>query len=370
MCSYLSRCALILWCVSLLLPSPHNVAAQPVWSDEVVKDSVVLAKELKKQGFVPPPDFKALVVVLSPDRHKGYTTTVYDYKGTSTDATNWWPASSIKLYAAIAALEKAASMGFSPTAQLIYHYDDGPKKYSLEHLVKQALIPSDNWSYDRLVEFVGFEELNHGFLTPAKGFSGTVLQRAYGARLRMGEKQRGTLRHSPKIEVMEGRFHKELPERSGKSTFDDCQDEGNCTPLVDLAEAIRRVVLHDKLPEQQRFSLGPGHLKLLRSALSSKRPRGNGVVDGLRKGLGKLTTTLYHKPGFALQWFSDVVFVAPRGQKTKYIVAMAGYPGRDALNDAAWHVGRLITKKVLKPLVLNRSETPVDPLRGSAEIRK
>lgn len=354
-------CVLILYCLVMIPTWPQPVVAQPVWSTDLVIDSVVLAKELKKQGFNPPKDFKALVVVVAPDRHKGYTSTVYDYKGTSTDATNWWPASSIKLYAAIAALEKATLMGFSPKATLTYHYEDKPFDITLERLVKQALIPSDNWSYDRLVEFVGFEELNHEFLTPAKGFSKTVLQRAYGARLRIGEKQRGTLRHSPKIDIAEGRFRKELPERSGKSRFDDCQDEGNCTPLVDLAEAMRRVVLHEQLAEQQRFSLGPAHLKLLHSALSAPRPRGNGVVDGLRAGMGKMAATLYHKPGFALQWFSDVVFVAPRGQKTKYIVAMAGYPGRSALDEASRHIGNLIRKKVLKPQVPPSAPPPSHP---------
>jgi hypothetical protein len=101
-------------------------------------------------------------------------------------------------------------------------------------------------------------------------------------------------------------------------------------------------MMHEKLPAGERFELGKREVALLRSAMSAKRSRGNGVLDGLRRGFGDQKIRTWSKPGFARNWFSDVVFVEVVGTGERWIVSMAGYPGRSALDSAAEHVGRLL----------------------------
>jgi hypothetical protein len=318
-------------------------------------DTTTLPKKLKRAGLVPPFGFKALVIEID-ETEKGLEYRAYDYNGTSTTREDWWPASTVKIYAAVAALEKLRSLGFSPKAELVYNYREKPLTTTAEDLVQRAITPSHNLSFDRLVELVGFDALHQQFLNARHGLAGTVLLRAYGGRLLDKQTGRGYNRHSPAITVNEGDKTLKLPELNGTST-QHCPGQGNCTSLVELAETIRRVVLHEKLPPKRRFDLGPKELELLRGALAGKRTRGAGVVNGLKAGFAGQPLEFYHKPGYAARWFSDVVFVkAPESQK-QWIVAMAGHGGRDALDQPAQILGSILAKGPLIP----RSKEPTSP---------
>jgi len=43
------------------------------------------------------------------------------------------------------------------------------------------------------------------------------------------------------------------------------------------------------------------------------------VVDGLREGMGAIAVHSAHKPGFALKWMSDVVFVERDDTHQRYL---------------------------------------------------
>lgn len=304
-------------------------------------DGVSLPTLLSQQGFTPPEGFKALVVVL-PKRGTADPARAYDWHGTGDDRDDWWPASTVKLYAAVAALETAHRLGFGPRAQVTFEYPDGPVTQRLDRLVKEALIPSNNLAYDRLIEIAGFDALHRGFFTKQHGFQNTVLLRAYGGRIRDPITQSGVNLHSPPITLSFGKKRKQLPERTGKARG-ECAKQGNCTSLAELAETLRRVMLHDELPEKERFDLGPAELELLHGALGATRPRGENIVDGLRAGFGpERPVTLHHKAGFALKWMSDAVLVEETATGKRYLVALAGYPGRESLDQAAFLIGRLL----------------------------
>lgn len=310
-------------------------------------DHTTLPRLLQQRGFRPPVQFKAFVVVISLTKKRPIYK-AYDYFHTSTDKygdgeKGWWPASTVKLFAAVAALEKLRSLGFSPNAEVTFHYSDNDVTTSVDLLVRQAITPSDNTAFDRLVEIVGLDEINQTFFVPAKGFHSTVLLRAYSARVRDPKSGLGTLRHAPRVTLREGEKVAEIPERVSTTSY-PCPDEGNCTTLLELAETMRRVMLHEVIPKDERFDLGEAELELLRSALSGRRERGLGVVKGLKAAFAAagIKVVTYHKPGFAYNWFSDVVFVQCPGLKKAFIVAMAGYPGRNALDEAAKHVGALL----------------------------
>ena len=302
---------------------------------------------LSQSGFTPPEGFKALVVVL-PKRGAAGPARAYDWHGTSADRDNWWPASSVKLFAAVAALETTHRLGFGPRTQVTYEYPEGPVTLRLDRIVKDALIPSNNLAYDRLIEIAGFDALHRQFFTKQHGFQNTVLLRAYGGRIKDPVTQSGINLNSPPITLSFGKKQKQLPERNGKRRG-ECPEQGNCTSLAELAETLRRVMLHDELPEAERFDLGEAELELLHSALGSPRPRGENIVDGLRAGFGAIhgagrELRMHHKAGFALKWMSDAVLVEEIASGQRYLVALAGYPGRESLDQAALLIGKLLAQ--------------------------
>jgi hypothetical protein len=54
--------------------------------------------------------------------------------------------------------------------------------------------------------------------------------------------------------------------------------------------------------------------------------------------------TLHHKAGFALKWMSDNVFVEEVATGDRFIVALAGYPGRESLDQASLLIGKLLAR--------------------------
>jgi len=71
------------------------------------------------------------------------------------------------------------------------------------------------------------------------------------------------------------------------------------------------------------------------------RHRGQNVVQGLRRSFPE-DVRFFNKPGFAQDWFSDVVYIYNPRVNQRWIVAMAGYPGRGCLDEAARIVGQII----------------------------
>ena len=79
-------------------------------------DEVALPALMTQAGFVPPEGFKALVMVLPARGQAQAAPRLYDWHGTSDDRDDWWPASTVKLYAAVGALQAAHRLGFGPRA--------------------------------------------------------------------------------------------------------------------------------------------------------------------------------------------------------------------------------------------------------------
>ncbi len=319
-------------------PTPSPAAR---WSPEHL-DRTTLPALLAEAGLQPPSGFKALVVRVhrEPD---GPKYTFYDFSGTSQDRDDWWPASTVKVFAAVAALERLREWGFTPRATVTFHDPSGDVTRPVEWLVRQAITHSDNAAFDLLVEVVGGDEMNRWLRE--RRFRDTVLLRGYSRRHVDPASKHGILSVSAPITVQEaGRLPRRLPARKGRIR-DGCRDLGNCTTLWDLCDCLRRVMLHDRLPDRERLDLGPEEVDLLRSALGGPRERGLGVVRGLRAAFAPREVTCFHKPGFALNWFSDHVFLAvgdPAFPEAEWVVAMAARGGRNALDEAARVVGRVL----------------------------
>jgi hypothetical protein len=300
-------------------------------------DSEILPRVLKQRGYVAPDTFKAIVIEIVPDADGGFVYYPMDFAGTSKDRDNWWPASTVKLYAATAALERLRAWGFNlKQTQVTYNYEDegGPVTQPFEQILRRAITDSKNPEFDRLVDIVGSERLNRHFLTEKNGIKNTVMLRCYSGRTPNPVTGKCTNRVSPSIIIKDKRKEKTLPVRTNKASGFVCENEGNCTTLADLTEVMRRVMMHEYLPKSEQFKLGEKELRLLQDALKGKHARG-GVADGIRFAFKNREVEIFHKAGYADRWFSDNVFLKIKDTGERWIIAMADRPGRGALDEVS-----------------------------------
>ncbi|HEV3498280.1 MAG TPA: hypothetical protein VHA34_18235, partial [Actinomycetes bacterium] len=178
-----------------------------------------------------------------------------DYQaGVGALGDDFWPASSIKVLAAVAALEYVGQQGFTGSATVAF--GNGPPR-TIRSIYDAAIRISDNAAYDLLVELAGLDYLNGTFLTPARGFPVTVIQRSYTIG--------GNLRVNPAITLTEGGRKVVIPARTGR--VDASCPQGQCSNLFEMSESVRRLVLHNEIPPAERFNLAAGDVAGLNSAL-------------------------------------------------------------------------------------------------------
>lgn len=178
-----------------------------------------------------------------------------DYQGgIGALGTNFWPASSIKVLAAVGALEFVGQHGFTGAANIAFG-SGAPR--TIRSIYDAAVRISDNAAYDALVEIAGVDYLNKEFLTPARGFPVTVVQRSYTVG--------GNLRTTPTITLAEGPKKLVIPARTGRVDT-DCP-QGQCSNLFEMSESVRRLVLHNEIPANERFRIASTDVIGLNSAL-------------------------------------------------------------------------------------------------------
>ena len=327
-------------------PSAGARKAAPETSRILPTNSEILPRLLAARGYTAPETFKAIIIEILPGPDGMPRYYPMDFAGTATVRDNWWPASTVKLYAAVAALERLRALGFDPTkASVTYDYEDGPFTQSFEEILRRAITDSKNPEFDRLVDIVGAARLNRRFLTDKNGIRDTVMLRCYSGRTMNPETGHCSNRVSPSLRITQGKKETALPIRTFSDTL-KCENEGNCTTLADLTEVMRRVMMHESIPKAERFKLGDKELKLLRSALKGTHARG-GVADGLRFAFKERPIEIFHKAGYADHWFSDNVFLKIGDTKEQWIIGMADRPGREALDEVSRIVAGLIADGTL-----------------------
>lgn len=159
-------------------------------------------------------------------------------------ASDFWPASSIKVLAAVGALEFIGQAGFTGAATVTLG-DEPPR--TVQSIYDDAIRSSDNGAYDDLVLIAGVNWLNQQFLTAARGFPLTVIQKSYLVA--------GNLLTSPAMTLAEGNRKLTVAARTG--TDDPSCPAGNCSNLYEMSESVRRVVFHNEIRESERFRIAP-----------------------------------------------------------------------------------------------------------------
>ena len=217
---------------------------------------------------------------------------------------DFWPASSIKVLAALGALDFARSLGYSGSATGTF--DDGGPSRTLRSIYEPAIRESSNYDYDLLVRIAGRDRLNEEFLTAHNGFPVTSISRSYSGL---------EFEESPAMILEEGDRRTYVPVRKAESEA-EC-DAGNCSNLFEMTESVRRIVLNDHIPAEQRFDLDPRDLQALSGALLAAE---GFLSDAATRALGA-GARVWSKPGDAdgLDCL-DVAFVESKAGK-RFLVA-------------------------------------------------
>lgn len=227
----------------------------------------------------------------------------------------YWPASCVKLMAAVGALVTLRKHGLGARAHLRFEDDDGRYDGPVWRMQRRALRLSTNVDYNRLIEIAGFDALNERYLTARWGLPRMVLQRRYTR-----PRPTSNLRSSPRIEYREGRRQGVIAARHSDRTYARCPHEANCTTLFELHEVLRRVMLHFELPKSQRFPLRRKDVKRLHEdLLASPHKLGRGVEEALGH-----TAEVYNKAGMVPgDDHLDNLFIDDTTAKRRYFLALS-----------------------------------------------
>ena len=189
-------------------------------------------------------------------------------------ATDFWPASTIKLYTAVAALELLNEKGFPLDTIVTFEHGERDGRWVLDcarsarEMLSEVFRRSSNEDYTLLLRMVGIDRINTQFLTPERGFPHSALMRGYVLGRPYGytreEPQRISLRAADGRETTfehawSGRFY---AQERGCTVID--ARTGNVTSPRELGECMRRVLFAEHIPASDQYRLTPEQLEFLR----------------------------------------------------------------------------------------------------------
>jgi len=288
---------------------------------------VSLDASLKALGYDIPANANVYAVRVV-DRPEGRVYEQYEAGGGAM-AVNFWPASSIKVLAALGALDFLRSLGYSGAATVTF--DNGGPSQTLRSIYEPAIRDSSNYDYDLLVQIAGLDRLNGEFLSARNGFPVTAITRSYSGL---------PFNESPAMIISEGDRRTYVPVRTAER-LPECKP-GNCSNLFEMTESVRRIVLNDQLPPEQRFDLDPADLKDLSASLQEAE---GFFPDAVAEVLGP-GARIWSKPGDAdgLDCL-DVAFIESRAGRRFLLAATVPHSsgGCDALTHLATGVLELLS---------------------------
>lgn len=252
---------------------PHILALDPQRDRDgwftmarLLADTTGLAAHLRRVGHPPPQHSLALVVAVRP----GVGQPRYFHHSLGDTAFvvprhYFHPASTVKLAASVGALWTLGELGLDGDTEIDFTDAEGRQAGRVADMIDEALMHSSNRDYNRLVRIAGFDALNDSYLSPRWGLPFMAIQARYGDR-------RGpTLRSSPVMRWTAGARSGELPAREAVGHNASCK--GNCATLFELHDVQRRVMLHEELPEAQRFPISRTDVERMRATMQRTRKR-------------------------------------------------------------------------------------------------
>lgn len=253
----------------------------------------------------------------------------------SSDRGFFNPASTVKVGISILVLEQLNQRKLAKETE--YRTLGSSRWYSIDEDIKKALIISGNEAANRLILFLGFQNLN--LRMRAKGLNSFSVNRLM--------LNRGTLVDSPGFEL---RFQERITQAPGQSVSQDfsCFEVGdklgNCASATDLAEILIRLVQPDVYLSEEKFNLKEEDRLWLQEVMSqTPKKAGFNNEDTFCRFLHPLSQKIADKTGKLLSkcgvglfshTFVDTSFLkTDRGQKY-YIVFAVNPPQNISKNQA------------------------------------
>ena len=262
----------------------------------------------------------------------------------SATTVGFWPASVVKLYTAIASFELMNDLDLPADAILDFQHGETGRGWVSDcvrtpaEMCHNIFLESANEDYTLQLRWCGIDHLNTRFFTAANGFAHTALMRGYvhtrPHRYAPDEPQRVRVWGLPDPDgdgpapLLHVREHTWSGTSYSAALGQTIIDEriANCSPTGDMAECMRRVMFHERLPEAERFDLTPAQLTLLRE--------GAGGWVGMRNTSWTWAWTdsihdvlpdacFYHKSGNISDYHLDLVYVSDAASDTHFIAAVA-----------------------------------------------
>lgn len=307
-----------------------------------------IAPDLKKWGTV-------CVITDSPEGAPVFTW--HDYKGTGFD-TDFWPASCVKIYTVVAGLELLNERGFPLDSTVTFEHRETDGAWvldcarSMREMCSEIFRRSSNEDYTLLLRMVGIDRINTQFFTPEKGFPHTALMRGYVLGRPYGytreEPQRITLTATDgRRETFEHTWSGySYSEDRGATIFDS--KTGNVTSPRELAESLRRILFHERIPAAERYRLTPDQLDFIR--------KGGGGLIGLENT---------HSDSGPYSWKDALDAVYPKARFFHKCGSIASYTLETAFLDDSAQSGQ---RFILVPVVAAGTDTK--PEQGKPIITK
>lgn len=266
------------------------------------------------------------------------------------DDIGFWPASTIKLYTAVAVLEFLHAKGFPLETAAVFSHRDAEGGWitdsarTVPEMLSEVFRRSSNEDYTLLLRLTGIDYINTQLLVPERGFTRSALMRGYVLErpwvYRRDEPQRIVLlAPDGRTETIEHTWSGRSYSAERGATVIDART-GNCASTRDLADCIRRAVFFDSLPENERFRMSPEMARFLRdgggglAGLAS--PPSDGRAHSWPPALEAFPQArVYHKAGAISTFVLQNVVIDDHPQSGRaWVIAIALESGDENLRDA------------------------------------
>ncbi len=259
----------------------------------------------------------------------------YFWKESSVDDSqkDWVPASVVKIFPMLAALQKLSALGFDENTSVTFR--DTNQKISIRELIWATIVQSSNMTYNRLVQLVGHEFLNKEFLT---AYPNTEINTPYIKDEWVAYTRGNSTFASPSIMLQDSSKETELAPTS-VYTPQMCKGRSACTKLSDLNDLLSDAILFNSKGVSQ------GLQNVYLEALSAKKTSGEDFSNSILSNVSGFNFLNFNKHGFnGTSYTQSVLLYDPNKQIAFAISATGAESSKACLNDVGRAIGQLITK--------------------------
>ncbi len=258
----------------------------------------------------------------------------HDYRNKGRE-TDFWPASTIKLPAAIAAIELLNEQGIDLDAELTFLHQDKDGRWITDvartprEMISEVFRCSSNEDYTLLLRLTGIDRLHEHFFTAARGFPKTALMRGYtAARPWVYIREEPQRVVHPGVTLTHQWKGRSYAAERGCTIIDS--KTGNMTTTRELCETLRRVMFHDQIESSERFHITSEQARFLREGgggFTGLETRGADSGPSAWKGAAETVfpaARYFHKSGLISNYALDVACIDARAQNGPcYLLALA-----------------------------------------------